>query len=128
MINKVIFQGRLVKDIELKSVGGFPMTEFTIAWSEKYKDTERKCFLRCKAWRSMAEFLEKYYKKGQEIAIEGQMLTEEWDKDGQKQNRTICNIEKVHFCGSKNANDTHTKPDNSFMNIPDGDNEEIPFS
>ena len=131
MLNRVILQGRLVRDIELKEVGGFQMTEFTVAWSEKYKDTETKCFLRCKAWRSTAEFLSKFFSKGQELIVEGRMVTEEWEKDGQKQSRSICNVEKVDFCGSKASNADNNPPSapssNDFMTIPDGDAEELPF-
>lgn len=130
MVNRIILQGRLTKDIELKDASGFQMTEFTVAWSEKYKDTEKKCFMRCKAWRSTAEFLSNYFVKGQEILIEGQMVTEEWEKDGEKQSRTICNIEKVHFCGPKGGTTTDKAPAPSpddFMTIPDGAEEELPF-
>jgi len=127
MINRMMIHGRLTKDIEVTQVGGFPKTEFTVAWSEKYKDIEKKCFLRCVAWRSTAEFLQKYFKKGQEIMVEGQMVTDEWEKDGQKQSRTLCNIEKVHFCGSKTEN-TPTAKNDAFMNIPEGSEEELPFS
>lgn len=125
MINKVIIQGRLTADVELKDVGGFNMTEITVAWSEKYKETETKCFLRCKAWRNTAEFLQKYFKKGQEIVIEGRLVTESWEKDGQKQSRTICNVEKVNFCGGKTESST---PAEGFMPIPDDVNEECPFA
>ena len=130
MLNKITLQGRLVRDIELKDVGGFPMTEFTVAWSEKYKDNETKCFLRCKAWRNTAELLSKHFSKGKEIIIEGRMVTEEWEKDGEKQSRTICTVERVHFCGSKDAGSAPPKsPDNNdFMTIPDSDVEELPFS
>ena len=102
MINKTLYQGRLTRDIELKKTSSdIAYTEFSVAWSEKYKESETKCFLRCKAWRSTAEFLQKYFSKGQEIGIEGHLVTEEWEKDGQKQSRTICQVDKVHFCGSK---------------------------
>lgn len=135
MINKVILQGRLVKDIELKEVGGFSVTEFTVAWSEKYKETETKCFLRCKAWRSTADFLSKYFRKGQELIIEGHMVTEEWEKDGEKQSRTLCTVEKVNFCGSKSDNASNNAApsvpaptsDDDFMNIPDDVADELPF-
>lgn len=131
MINSVNYQGRLVRDIELKHTDSqVAFAEFTIAWSEKYKEVETKCFLRCKAWRQTAEFLSKYFSKGQEIAISGHLVTEEWEKDGEKQSRTICMIDKVHFCGSK-SNDVE-KPaassGNDFMNVPDGIDEELPFN
>ena len=135
MINSLNFQGRLVRDIELKYTDSqVAHTEFTIAWSEKYKEVETKCFLRCKAWRQSAEFLEKYFVKGQEIAISGHLVTEEWEKDGEKQSRTICMVDKVHFCGNKGANQqNNTSASNNagsdgFMNIPDGIDEELPFN
>ena len=131
MINKVILQGRLTAKPEIKEVGGFNMTEFSVAWNEKRNERENKCFLRCKAWRSSADFLNKYFDKGQEIVIEGQLITEEWEKDGQKQSRTICNVEKVNFCGSKSNNAINmpvTTNDAEFMKIPDNVQEELPFN
>jgi single-strand DNA-binding protein len=107
MLNKIEYQGRLTADVELKQTqSGVSFTEFTVAWSEKYKEIETKCFLRCKAWRQTAEFVSKYFKKGSEILIEGRLVTEQWEKDGQSQSRTICDVEKVHFCGSKSDNAT----------------------
>lgn len=131
MINKILFQGRLVAKPELKEVGGFNNTEFTVAWSEKYKERETKCFLRCKAWRNTAEFVCNYFDKGQEIVIDGQMVTESWEKDGQTQSRTICNVERAHFCGSKSNSAPAPTPaakDDSFVNIPEGVDEELPFN
>jgi single-strand DNA-binding protein len=123
MLNKVEYQGRLTRDIELKKTSSdIAYCEFTIAWSEKYKEAETKCFLRCKAWRNTAETLSKYFQKGKEIIIEGHLITEEWEKDGQKQSRTICQIDKVHFCGKKeDASD-------SFTNVPDSIDKDLPFN
>ena len=107
------------------------MCEFTVAWSDKYKDREDKCFLRCKAWRGMAEFVSKYFKKGQECVVEGKLLTEQWEKDGQKQSRTICNVDKVHFAGSKgNAESAPAEAAGSeeFMKIDPSTKEELPFA
>lgn len=128
MINRMILQGRLVKDPELQDKGGFQMLEFTVAWSEKYKESESKCFLRCKAWRSTAEFISKYFKKGQEILIEGHMLTEEWEKDGQKQSRSICQVDKVAFCGSKSDSAPASKPSDDFVAVAEGTDDELPFN
>lgn len=125
MINKVILQGRLTANPEKKEVGGFSLCEFTVAWSEKVKDFEKKCFLRCKAWRGTADFLEKYFVKGQEIIVEGQNVTEEWEKDGQKQSRTICNVEKISFCGSKSDSSARSESKTDFMSVPE---EELPFN
>ena len=131
MINSLNYQGRLVRDIELKHTDSqVAFTEFTIAWSEKYKEVETKCFLRCKAWRQTAEFLSQYFAKGQEIAISGHLVTEEWEKDGEKQSRTICIVDKVQFCGSKsnNVEKPAVSSGNDFVNVPDGIDEELPFN
>lgn len=136
MINKLIYQGRLTATPELKRTqSDVPNMEFTIAWSEKYKEAETKCFLRCKAWRNAAEFISNYFKKGQEIVIEGHMVTEQWEDGEEKKSRTICVVDKAHFCGSKadsvpsSANQASPVPGtDGFENIPDGIDEELPFS
>lgn len=133
MINKMILQGRLTADIELRRTqSDVANTEFTIAWSEKYKEVETRCFMRCKAWRQTAEFLDKYFRKGQEILIEGHMVTEEWENDGDKKSRTICLIDKVNFCGSKSNNGSNISPKtdvDGFVNIPDDvEDDELPFN
>lgn len=136
MINKLIYQGRLTADPELKRTqSDVSNLEFTIAWSEKYKEAETKCFLRCKAWRNTAEFISNYFKKGQEIIIEGRMVTEQWEDGEEKKSRTICVIDKAHFCGSKSdaspsgvSHSTSVPGPDGFEPIPDGIDEELPFS
>ena len=127
MVNRIILQGRFTADPKVENKGGFDMCEFTVAWSEKYKERETKCFLRCKAWRSQAEHIEKFFHKGQECVIEGRLETEQWEKDGQKQSRTICNVEKIHFCGPKSST-SESKPDDGFINVPEGEDESLPFN
>lgn len=136
MVNKLIYQGRLTADPELKRTqSDVSNLEFTIAWSEKYKEAETKCFLRCKAWRNIAEFINNYFKKGQEIIIEGRMVTEQWEEGEEKKSRTICVIDKAHFCGSKSdatpsgvSHSTSVPGPDGFEPIPDGIDEEVPFS
>lgn len=138
MLNSVHYQGRLTSDVELRyTASNVAYALFTIAWSEKYKEVETKCFLYCKAWRTTAEFISKYFGKGTMIMIEGHLVTEEWEKDGEKRSRVVCQIDKAHFCGSKTDNATHAAPpapptpapmDDGFMNIPDGIDEELPFT
>lgn len=137
MVNSMILQGRLVADIELRyTQSNVASAEFTVAWSEKYKDIETKCFLRCKAWRNTAEFLGKYFRKGQEIIIIGHMVTEQWEADDKRKSRTICQVDKVDFCGKKEDGGTPAnkqpgsqRPDgNGSMNIPNGIDEELPFN
>ena len=131
MINKQILQGRFTRDPELQEKGGFDMVEFTIAWSKKYKERESKCFQRCKAWREKAKHIAKYFGKGQECVVEGETITEEWEKDGQKQSRNVLYVSEIHFCGSKAQNDSNNNSgagDDGFMNIPADADEELPFT
>lgn len=121
-------QGRFTRKPEVEQKGGFDMCEFTIAWSEKYKERETKCFLRCKAWREQANFIANTFEKGQEVVVEGKLTTEEWEKDGNKQSRTVMNLDKIHFCGSKASNNTATAGDDDFMKIPADADEELPFN
>ena len=128
MLNRIEYQGRFTRDIELKQTqSGISYTEFTLAWSEKYKEVESKCFLRCKAWRNTADFLSRFFSKGDQVLVEGRMQTEEWEKDGEKQSRTICIVDKVHFCGSKNEEKANNDSINAFVAVPETDLEELPF-
>lgn len=101
-VNKFILQGRLTADPEIKQTqSGVSCASFTLAWSEKYKEIETKCFQRCKAWRGTADFLGKYFTKGQELVAVGKMVTEEWEKDGQKRSQQVLVVDEVHFSGKR---------------------------
>lgn len=76
MINHVSFQGRFTKDPELKHTSNnLSYVKSTLAWSEKYGDNENTCFLNCVAYRNIAEFIFKYFKKGDMVLVEGRLLT-----------------------------------------------------
>ena len=132
-VNHVIFQGRNVRDLELKATqSGIEYVNFDLAWSEKYKEMERTCFLSCKAWRQTAKFLNTYFHdKGSEMVVEGQLETEKWqDKDGNNRSRVYMNVDKVHFCGKKQSGQgtvaapEGAKPDGTFVEVESTD---LPF-
>ena len=133
MLNNLSYQGRLVRDPALRHTqNGVAVVSFTVAWSEKYKDKETKCFLDCDAWRNTAEFVSKYFSKGQEILVEGKIRTETWeDKEtGAKRSSIKLGVDKVHFCGSKqeggaSAGAGYPSSDGGFAEIPDDG--ELPF-
>lgn len=103
MINKVIFQGRFTASPELKQTqSAVSYCAFTVAWSEKYKEVETQAFLDCRAWRQTAEFIPKYFHKGDQVVIEGHLITQKWtDTNGQPRSKLMCEVDKVHFCGAK---------------------------
>ena len=104
MINKVILQGRLTADVELKTTqSGISVATFTIAVDRAYKSGEEKKadFISCVAWRGTAEFLSRNFHKGQELVVDGELQTRSYEKDGQKRFVTEVNVYNVHFCGPK---------------------------
>jgi single-strand DNA-binding protein len=105
MLNYMVLQGRLTRDPELRNTqSGTPVCSFTVAWSEKYKETETKLFLNCTAWRGTGEMVSKYFSKGKEIIVEGKLDTHEWtDKDGSKRSTNEMVVDRVHFCGPKDG-------------------------
>ena len=114
MLNHLALQGRLVKDPTFGDTSaGNRYANFRLAWSEKYKEKETKCFLECKAFSGTAQFMEKYMnKQGQELIVEGKLNTEEWDtQDGQKRSKLVLIVSTVHFTGSKkDSSDAPAEP------------------
>lgn len=103
MINHVSIQGRFTKDLELKHTqNGVAVCNFTLAWNERYGDKEQTLFLNCVAYRNTAEFVEKYFRKGDQTIVEGKLVTRSYDdSQGQKKYVTELIVDKIHFCGSK---------------------------
>ena len=103
MINKMILQGRLVKDVDKRMTkNDNSVASFTIAWSEKYGQTEQSLFMNCVAWNNQAEFISKYFKKGDMVVIEGKITSRSYENEkGDKRYVTELIVEKAHFCGSK---------------------------
>ena len=104
MLNHVSFQGRFVDDPKFgKTNSGVDYANFRLAWSEKYRDKEAKCFLDCKAFGNTAAFMQKYMnRKGQEILAEGKLNTDEWqDQEGNKRSKIALVVGSVHFCGKR---------------------------
>lgn len=105
-MNNVILKGRLVADPELRQTqSNISVVRFKIA-VDKYtgKDGEKAAdFIDCNAWRGTADFISKYFKKGQEILIRGSLHNKNWEKDGVKYYSYEVTAENCEFCGSKNT-------------------------
>lgn len=127
MINSVVIQGRLARDPEIKQTqSGVSLANFTLCWSSKYKETETKLFIPCKAWRGTADFIAKYFRKGQEVAVDGRLITEEWEKDGEKKSRILLEVSNVHFCGKREESTAAAAPASDSAPIA-VDDEPLPF-
>lgn len=127
-MNNVVLKGRLVADPILKQTqSNISVTSFKIAVDKYVKDGEKQAdFIECNAWRATAEFISKYFTKGQEILIRGSLHNKVWqDKEGVKHYTYEVTAENAEFCGSK-ASNTGQSQDGSSVSIGDlGDFEEI---
>ncbi|PKK95813.1 MAG: single-stranded DNA-binding protein [Tenericutes bacterium HGW-Tenericutes-4] len=109
-MNKVILIGNLTKDPEITSTtGGVSVTKFTVAVSRKFKNAEGEYesdFINCVAWRNTAEFVHKYFKKGQKLAVIGSIQTRNYDaQDGTKRYVTEVVAEEVEFVEKRSTGD-----------------------
>lgn len=128
-MNKMILKGRLTADPELrKTQNDISVCNFTVAVNRRF-DREKTDFINCEAWRQTAEFISKYFSKGKEIAVVGELHIDKWDKDGETRYLTKVSVDEVEFCGGKN--DGEEKPNNSAPNVEfedcDEDDGDLPF-
>lgn len=137
-MNKVILIGRLTKDPEVKFSQGDKSTataRFSLAVNRKFKNAEGNYeadFINCVAFNKTAEFVEKFFHKGDMIALTGRIQTGSYtNKDGVKVYTTDVVVEEVEFAGGKSNGNGETQKagnaKNEFMSIPDGVEEEMPF-
>jgi single-strand DNA-binding protein len=131
MLNVAVLMGRLTKDPELRQTpNGVSVTTFTIAVDRNYtpKGQERQAdFIDIVAWRNTAEFVCKYFRKGQLVAVQGSIQTRSYtDRDGNKRKAVEIVADSVHFAESKRNDSPYQKSDDGgFEEIPD-DND-LPF-
>ena len=108
-INKVILVGRISNDITVnKSQSGTSMCNFSIA-VDRYmgKDKEKATdFIRCTAFGSTADILGRYAGKGKQVAVEGNIKTGFYEKDGVKHYTQDVQIDKVELLGGKSDGNT----------------------
>ena len=126
-MNKVFLKGRLTADPEMrKTTNDIAVCNFTVAVNRRF-DREKTDFINCEAWRQTAEFITKYFLKGKEIALCGELHIDKYDKDGETRYATKVSVDEVEFCGNKsdNAELEKTKKKVDFEEIID--DEDLPF-
>ena len=128
-MNKVILKGRLTGTPELKqTTNGVSVTKFTVAVNRRF-DREKTDFINCEAWRNTAEFISKFFCKGKEIALIGELHIDKVEKDGKTNYFTNVVVDEAEFCGNK-ADNTETKPEmeeGSPNMVEIGEDDDLPF-
>ena len=146
-MNKVILMGRLTRDPEVRYSQGdnaSAVARYTLAVDRRFKrDGEQSTdFINCVAFGRTAEFAERYLRQGTKMVVTGRIQTGSYtNRDGVKVYTTDVVVEEQEFAESKAASGSSSSnyqaspaPSPSadigdgFMNIPDGIDEELPFS
>ena len=104
-MNHVTLMGRLTRDPELRHTsGGTAVVSFTIAVEHRASQETHTDFIDIVAWRGTAEFVSKYFTKGQMIALHGRLSIREWtDKDNNKRKSAEVVADNVYFTDSKKS-------------------------
>ena len=148
-MNNVVLVGRLTADPTVNHTAeNNSVCNFGIAVQRRFKNANGEYeadFPNCVAFRQTADFVEKYFKKGDPIGVTGRLQTRNYtNKDGNKVYVTEVVVDNVEFVGSKNSGESAaatqftytTTPatqrrtptyDNSFMDIPPEMADNIPF-
>lgn len=127
MLNVVTLMGRLVADPELRTTStNKSVASFRIAVDRGYGEDKKADFITIVAWESTANFVEKYFHKGDMIALRGEIQTRSYeDNNGNKRTAFEVLAREVSFCGGK------SEGNNSSPSAPDfeaiDDDEELPF-
>ena len=150
-MNKVVLMGRLTRNPEVRYSQGQngeqnAIARYTLAVDRRFKregDEQNADFISCVAFGKQGEFAEKYLKQGTKVAISGRIQTGSYtNKEGQKVYTTDVVVEEQEFAESKNASGGNSggnaapagnppaqesAPNDGFMNIPAGIENDLPF-
>ena len=126
-MNKIILLGRLSKDVEVRytQTNNTMVASFILAVNRRFKQEGQPDadFINIVAWAKTAEFVSKYFTKGQQVAVSGHLQTRNYDdKEGKKVFVTEVVAEEVYFADSKKEQSATTSA--GFMQVEE---EGLPF-
>ena len=115
-MNQIVIMGRMTRDPELRQTpNGISVASFTLAVDRGYTPrdgSERQTdFIDVVAWRSTAEFVSKYFVKGQMAAVTGRLQIRDWtDKDGNKRRSAEVIADSIFFTESRRSREASFGP------------------
>ena len=124
IMNKAFLMGRLTKDPELRytTTNNTAVCNFTLAVNRRFQrqgEEKQTDFIPIVVWGKLAQFCEKYFKKGRQVVVIGRIQLSSWDdNDGKKRYKTEVIAEEAYFADSR--------PGGSFMDDNAGMNSEMP--
>lgn len=132
-MNKAILMGRLTKEPELRATSnGVSVCTFTLAIERKFKDKSGNRltdFIPCVAWRQQADFVSRYFSKGQRVAVIGSIQPRSYeDQSGQKRYITEVIVEEIYFAdGKRDVNDDYQRQEEDLYYETSDDPTSLPF-
>jgi len=140
-MNKVILMGRLTKDPEIRytqSAEPLAVAKYTLAVNRRFKrEGEQEAdFINITSFGKSAEFAERYYQKGQLVAVVGRLQVRSYeDQEGNRRWITEVVAEEQHFAESKrsfeqrsgNVSSTTTEATDGFVLVDEEDDDDLPF-
>ena len=116
-LNAVTLVGNLVRDPSQSSVGdNIAMTKFTLAVNDRKKEAS---FVDCTAFRKTAEFVGKYFHKGEKVGITGELKQDNWEnKNGEKRSKLAVIVNSAHFVGGKSSGDSQQSAPSGGGDVP----------
>ncbi len=142
MLNKAVLIGRFTADPELRHTpSNIPVTSFTLAVERNYVrqgEQRQTDFIDIVAWRQTAEFITRFFHKGQMIAVSGFIQTRNWeDRDGKKRKSVEVVVDEAYFVEPKRDSspataapaftDNDAPLDTSGSGFSELDDGELPF-
>jgi single-strand DNA-binding protein len=129
-MNKCIFTGRFANDPEIRTTqNGTAQCSFRIAVQRRFKDAsgERKAdFIQCVAWRNTAEFIHKFFHKGDEAKVVGSLQTRDYKaQDGSTRYVTEIIVEEFEGSSKESAQGKQNAPEGQGFEPVEDDN--LPF-
>lgn len=134
-MNRVILMGRLGADPELKftqtgvAVASFSMVTSKVWYNDKKEKQESAEWHNIVAWQKNAETICKYFGKGDQILVEGELQTRSWeDKEGNKRYKTEIRLNHFEFGAKSRSNqEPQNEPSVGHNNAGYGADDDIPF-
>lgn len=124
MLNHIVIMGRLARDPELRRTGsGVAVASFTVGVERDYAQDGKKevDWIDCVAWRQSGEFVSRYFRKGNMIAVSGRLQIRGWtDKDGNKRKTAEVVANNCYFGSSKKDSDSASNNNSGYSGNSNG--------
>ncbi len=117
-VNHVVLVGRLTRDAEMRfTASGQAICNFSLAVNRRIKKEEQwvdeASFFDLTLWGKTAEALQRYLLKGTQVAVDGELRQDRWEKEGQKFSKVVVNVNNLQLLGSRQGGGSEPRSQSS---------------